>query len=200
MIRTVALTLCLSLVVGCASTTEVVDVDADTEVTVSYDASDIGASVAEIAQSLLASSRLKSLDREIPLVAIGKVTNDTCQHFNTSLITEKIAMVLLDSGRFNVTAAFADKASDRETMLGTVRTARDDAEFEATNVIGKGHLEVPDFSITGKILQRNVRRDNGGRRIEYFLSLSATRLSDGVVLWQSSARRIKSVADGMPVW
>ncbi len=192
--------LCVPFIVGCASTTEQVDTSADTEVTISYDWSDIDASVGKITQSLLASNRLVSLDRERPLVAIGRVTNDTCQHFDTSLITEKIVAVLLESDRFDVTAAFADRASDREAMLGEVRSVRGDAEFDASTVVRQGQLEVPDFSITGKVIQRSVRRDNGGRRVEYFLTLSATRLSDGVTLWQSSDRRIKSVADGMPVW
>ncbi len=200
MVRTLTIALCLSFVVGCASTTERVDTEADTEVTISYDWSDIDASLGKMTKSLLASTKLKSSDRKYPLVAIGKVTNDTCQHFDTSLITEKIVRALLDSERFDVSATYGATAYDREEMIHSVRAARGEAEVDASTIAGKGQLEAPDFVLTGKVLQRNVRRDNGGRQVEYFLSLRATRLSDGVTLWQSSDQRIKRVANGMPVW
>ncbi len=197
--RSIGLVLVL-LCSACASTTEVVDTSAPAEVTVSYDWSDIDAAVGKMVQSLLASEKVKSVDRERPLVAIGQFTNDTCQHLNPALITEKVAEALLTSGRFDVSAAVAARTADREGMVDEVREARGHAEFDQSTVQGVGQLEAPDFSLSGKLRQRNIRRDNGGRRVEYFLSLKLTRLSDGVVLWQASDQRIKSVAEGMPVW
>ncbi len=198
--RTLSLFCVLSACIGCASSTTRVNTDTDREVTVSYDWSDIDYAIVEVADSLLKSTRLKVDGRETPMVAIGRVTNDTCQHLDTMLITEKLVEVLLASDRFDVTAAFADRDEGREAMIGSVREARDNQEFDQTTVQQKGQLRAPDFSIMGKLTQQNVRTDDGGLRIEYFLELRATRLKDGATVWQTTNRRVKAVADGMPVW
>ncbi len=200
MLRTLSLSVVISCCIGCASLTQRVNTETDREVTVSYDWSDIDAMTTEVVNSLLMCTRLAESGHTNPVVAIGRVVNDTCQHFDTSLITEKLVAVLLETGRFDVTATFADQTDVRESMIETVRRARGDSEYDQTTVQQKGQLCAPDVSITGKIIQRNVRTDAGGLRVEYYLDLRATRLRDGATVWQKTSRRIKEVAEGMPVW
>lgn len=185
---------------GCVASTQRVDTQQDAEVTVSYDFHDIDQAVAELSQSLLQSARLGGTEATPKVVTIGRVTNDTCQHLEMDLITQRLGEALMATGRFELTSAVADKASNQDAMVATARTLRGNAEFSQTTVPGQGQLKAPELSLTGKLTQRNVRRDNGGLRVEYFLLLQATRLSDGVVVWQKTIQTVKAVADGMPVW
>lgn len=192
--------LTLSLCLGCASTTTRVDTHNDAEVTVSFDYRDIDGAATQLAKSLLASQRLGNGKGKTPVVAFGRVVNDTCQHLDTDLITAKIGEALLASGRFSVSSVFADRASGRDATVSDVRAVRGNTEFDAASIQAKGQLKAPDISIAGKLTQRNVRRDDGGLRIEYFLTLRATRLSDGTAVWQDSCQTVKAVASEMPVW
>ena len=175
--------LALCLCVGCASSTTQVDTQNDTETTVSFDWRDLDGAASQLSQSAL--------------VVFGRVDNDTCQHLDPDLITQKIAEALLLSERFQVSATFG---ATRDDTIADVRAVRGNDEFDASTLQAKGNLRAPDLSLTGKLTQRNVRRDNGGLRIEYFLTLKATRLSDGVTIWQDSCQVVKAVAEGMPVW
>ncbi len=188
--------LALALCAGCASTT-LVDTRNDAETTVSYDWRDLEAAAAEMAHSILASPRLGGSAARPAVVAIGRVTNDTCQHLDPALLTGCLADALSASDRFVVSAAFGATA---DATVAQARAVRGDAAFDAASVQARGTLRAPDLSLSGKLTQRNVRRDNGGLRIEYFLTLKATRLSDGVVVWQDSCQAVKAVAKGMPAW
>lgn len=184
------------LCAGCAST-ELVDTANDAETTVSYDWRDLEGAAAAMAQSLLASPRLPGDARRPAVVALGPITNDTCQHLDPALLTGRLAEALLADGRFEVSALFGDA---RDETVADARLVRGGAEFDQATVQRKGRLKAPDLSLTGKLTQRNVRRDNGGTRVEYFLTLKATRLADGVTLWQDSLQTVKAVGPGMPVW
>lgn len=189
--------LALALCVGCASSTAVVDTQNDAETTVSFDWRDLDGAAATLAQSLLASPRVGGAAAKPAVVAFGRMTNDTCQHLDPDLLTQKLAEALLLSERFEVSAAFG---ATRDATVGDVRAVRGDAEFDAATLQAKGSLRAPDLSLSGRLIQRNVRRDNGGLRIEYFLTLRATRLSDGVAVWQDSCQVVKAVGPGMPAW
>lgn len=188
------------LCLGCAAATERVDTHADRETTVSFDYRDIDGAAAALAQSLLASPRLGDDGSRVPVVVLGRVVNDTCQHLDADLITAKLGEALLASGRFAVSSVFAGNASGRDAIVSDARSVRGKDAFAPSSVPGKGRLRAPDLALSGKLTQRNVRRDNGGQRIEYFLTLRATRLSDGTAVWQGSSQTVKAVADGMPVW
>ena len=189
--------LALCLCVGCASSTARVDTRNDTETTVSFDWRDLDGAAGRMAQSLLASPRIGATAAKPAVVAFGRVDNDTCQHLDPDLITQTLAEALLLSERFQVSATFG---ATRDDTVADVRAVRGNDEFDAATLQAKGTLRAPDFSLSGKLTQRNVRRDNGGLRIEYFLTLKATRLSDGVTIWQDSCQVVKAVAEGMPVW
>lgn len=187
------------LLAGCVSTTERVDPAADAEVTVSFDWRDLDAATAHMAQSLLGGARVaaEATEAKPALVALGPVVNDTCQHLDPTLLTERLGETLLASGRFEISALFG---ATRDATVADVRAVRGNAEFDAATLQAKGGLRAPTHALTGKLTQRNLRRDNGGLRIEYFLTLRLARLADGTVVWQDSCQVVKAVAAGMPVW
>ena len=187
------------LCAGCAST-EQVDPARDRETTVSFDYRDLQGAAAELTEAFLESGRIGGTAERPWVIAFGRMDNDTCQHLDLDALTGQLSEAFSSSDRFEISSTMAARASNRDQMVAEARTARGNAEFNQQTVQAEGQLKAPDLSITGKLTQRNVRRDNGGTRVEYFLALQATRLSDGVVVWQKSYQVIKSVARGMPVW
>ena len=179
-----------ALLVGCASHTERVDPTRSAETTISFDARDIASATGELARSLLASSRVGGTPEQPRIVTWGAVVNDTCQHLDSSALTGAITDALLESERFLFSTAVAARSSDRDALSAEARAAAPAAK----------RLKSPDLSLSGKLLQANVRRDNGGTRIEYLLTLRATDLATGTLLWQKNVQVVKAVAAGMPVW
>lgn len=183
------LPLCAALA-GCASRTERVDPTRSAETTVSFDARDIAAATDELVRSLLESPRVGGTPEQPRVVAWGAVVNDTCQHLDSSALTGAITDALLESDRFLFSTAVAARSSDRDALSTEARAAAPAAK----------RLRSPDLSLSGKLLQANVRRDNGGTRIEYLFTLRATDLATGTLLWQKNVQVVKAVAAGMPVW
>lgn len=179
-----------ALLIGCASHTERVDPTRSAETTISFDARDIASATGELARSLLASSRVGGTPEQPRIVTWGPVVNDTCQHLDSSALTGAITDALLESERFLFSTAVAARSSDRDALSAEARAAAPAAK----------RLKSPDLSLSGKLLQANVRRDNGGTRIEYLLTLRATDLATGTLLWQKNVQVVKAVAAGMPVW
>ena len=190
------------LAAGCVSRTVLVDTHNDTEIVAGLDYKDFEAAAAEATQAILSSAKVRALTPpgKVYVVAIGKVSDETALAIDTDLLTARVSEALLADERFTLSAVFADKASNRDETVSDARAVRGNDEFDAATIQRKGQLKAPDLAITGKLTQRNVRRDNGGTRIEYFLTLKATRLADGVALWQDSRQTVKAVAKGMPTW
>jgi len=43
---------------------------------------------------------------------------------------------------------------------------------------------LPDLSLSGKILQRNVQVDSRRQQIEYYFQLTLTQLNTGLAIWE----------------
>ncbi|MGN0885560.1 MAG: hypothetical protein ACI4RT_01055 [Candidatus Spyradenecus sp.] len=179
-----------ALLAGCASHTERIDPTRSAETTISFDARDIASATSELARSLLASPRVGGTPERPRIVAWGPVINDTCQHLDSSALTGAVTDALLESERFVFSTAVAARSSDRDALSAEARAAAPAAK----------RLKSPDLSLSGKLLQANVRRDNGGTRIEYLFTLRATDLATGTLIWQKNVQVVKAVAAGMPVW
>ena len=109
----------------------------------------------EMANSLVASPSLAPIDGEKPLIMIGRIKNETEEHIQTDLIMRKIEMVLLNSGKADITAAV--DASGVTSGTKTVRTLRNDDEFKNDSISKKGELVAPNFRIQGQIIQTRAK-------------------------------------------
>lgn len=195
--RVAGLCIAIMLACGCASDKVVpIDRDRDSENPTALSYRDFDAMAAEAVQSLLASGRLASG----AVLAMGRVTNDTCIHFPVSLITAKIEQGLTNSGRVRVTSAVAADPAGTEQLIAATRRLRADAEFDAATIAGKGALIAPDLAFSGRITQRNIRRANGGIQVEYHYIFQVTDLKTGLQIWQYPGVIGKRVAPGWPVW
>lgn len=192
----------LALMPGCMDRTELVDQVNDHEIVAGLDYKDFEAAATEATQAILSSGKLRNLtkDPRTYVVALGHVEDATPLQIDTDLVTARITEALLGDERFEVTAAVADKGSNQDQMIATARTLRTNAEFNQDFVPQQGKLASPDFSLFGKIIARDVRRDNGGHQYEYYFQLRLTNLSTGTLVMSKETKIIKRTGEKSHTW
>ncbi len=85
-------------------------------------------------------------------------------------------------------------------MSEAVRELRDNDEFNQNTISSKGTLVAPDFSISGKIRQDNVKLKNGDIQAEYFFYLSVTDLNSGLAYWEDERTIDKTGSSKSVTW
>jgi uncharacterized protein (TIGR02722 family) len=183
----IAMVLAVGLVVGCQPDTQNVDVANDSgKAVMELDYRDFDKAATELVQSMLSSGVFKKQDGSRYVVTTAKVMNDTMQRIDTEQLTFKIEQELMNSGQVTMTAAVGGKGAPDE-MTYQMRDVRDSSksdEFKQSTMPGKGQLIAPELSISGKILQRNVRYDSSTQQVEYYFQLRVAEISSGLVTWQ----------------
>jgi PBP1b-binding outer membrane lipoprotein LpoB len=79
---------------------------------------------------------------------------------------------MMNSGQVVMTSAVGDKAED--SMVYEVRDLRDSDradEFNEDTMQAKKQLISPELSVSGKIIQRNVKYDKKTEQVEYYFQL-----------------------------
>lgn len=132
------------------------------------------------------------------VMVVSRIKNDTLQVIDTDMLTKKIRSQLLRSGKVVVTNAIGlDGAED--PMVMKARELRKSKEVNQGNVAKKGSIVAPDLSLSGKLIQRNLKLKWGKERVEYLIQLSLTDLNTGLALWEDERPIIKE-GDDAPTW
>ena len=193
--------ICLALC-GCAET-RVIDLQNDKEVATMQNVMELEyrdwTDTAEtMTKSMLESGVFKQKTK--PVIAIGNIVNDTAQRFDTDILTKKIRTTILKSG----SAQIATNFSGEDTVSNTVRNVRGNDEYDQSTVAGKGNLVAPNMSLSGKMLQRNMKLNSGwfssnDTRVEYYLQMTLTDLKTGLSVWEDEQPIIKQGTHA-PTW
>ena len=135
-----------------------------------------------------------------PVIAIANIKNDTAQRFDTDILTKKIRSTLLKSGKAQIATNF----SGEDTTSNTVRSQRGNDEYNQATIASKGTLVAPNMSLSGKMLQRNLKLQSGifssvDTRVEYYLQLTLTDLKTGLSVWEDEQPIVKE-GDHAPTW
>ena len=190
-----------ALIAGCTTPTTRIDLRNDRGPQVAgLDYRDVQYAANEMLQSLFRSGRLDRGDGQMYVMTVGKVKNDTMQRFDTDILTSHITEELMNSGKVMVTSAMAASADNRDEMVNAVRSVRGDAEFNQNTVVNAGQLVAPTHSVYGKIIQREVRMDNGDKQIEYYFQLRIVELATGLQWWQKQVPIVKRTGASTPTW
>ncbi len=175
----------VALAAGCTTPTTRIDTRNDRGGQVAaIDYRDLQETADVMLQSLFRSGRLDRADGQMYVMAVGKIKNDTMQRLDTDTLTSYITEELMNSGKVMVTSAMAASADNRDEMIDAVRSARGDAEFNQATVAAQGQLVAATHSIYGKIIQRELRMDNGDKQIEYYFQLRIVDVATGLQWWQ----------------
>lgn len=197
--------LCVTLV-GCGETT-VVDLNNEREVAsmqhvMELEYRDWTSTAEKMTKSMLSSgafSRVKN-----PVIAIGEIKNDTMQRFDTDILIKKIRTTLINSGRAQVTTGFQNGRPAEDQTTYNVRNTRGNVEYDASTIAERGTLVAPNMSLSGKMLQRNLKLKSGwfssvDTRVEYYLQLTLSDVKTGLALWEDEQPIIKE-GDHAPTW
>ena len=189
------------LVAGCTTPTTRIDMRNDQGAEVAgLDYRDVQLAASELMQSLQRSGRLDRGDNQMYVMTVGKVKNDTMQRFDTDILTSYITEELMNSGKVMVTSAMAASADNRDEMVNAARSVRGNAEFNQNTVAKAGQLVAPTHSVYGKIIQREIRMDNGDKQIEYYFQMRIVELATGLQWWQKQAIIGKRTGARTPTW
>lgn len=170
------------LLAGCAPETVNIDVLHDKgKPVMALDYRDFNQAASQMVQSLLASGALKKEGGGRSIVAKGRIINDTMQRIDTDQLMAKIEIELLRSGQAVMTRAVGTGA---DKLIREARELRDDEEFDQSTIAARGTLQSFDFSIKGKIFQRNIRYDKNRQQVEYYFQLMLSDAVTGLTYWQ----------------
>jgi uncharacterized protein (TIGR02722 family) len=179
MLVTIALT-------GCQPATKNIDIANDEgKAVMGLDYRDFDQAAAAMITSLVRSGTLQKKDGGRYVMATGRIVNDTMQRIDTDQLMAKVEQEMMNSGQVVMTSAVGDKAGD--SMVYEVRDLRDSDradEFNEDTMQAKKQLIAPELSVSGKIIQRNVKYDKKTEQVEYYFQLRITDLTTGLRFWQ----------------
>ena len=151
--------------------------------TVGLNAGDFEKAADAAISSLLASGAVDNPNGGRYVLVISRIVNDTTQRIDTDQLVKKIRIALLRSGKVVTTTAIGlDGAEDQ--MTHAARELRGNAEFDQRGVAGQGQLQAPDYSLSGKIIQRVNNIDRRTQQIDYYFQLSLTDINSGLAFWE----------------
>ncbi|MEX3071964.1 penicillin-binding protein activator LpoB [Vibrio alginolyticus] len=182
---------------GCKTTTAYIDAsDSTTNVVAALSYADFSKSADEMANEIIASKLMthpQAAEGGRYIIYVNSIDNDTMQRIDTDQLTKSLRVKMLQSGKFLVTTAFGE--DDATTKM---RQLKDSKMVKQSSVKGDNEVLAPDFSLSGKIMQRNSTLDNGDTRIEYYFQLSMTNINNGLAYYEGE-RVVGKVADGSSV-
>lgn len=189
-----ALAIAATTLVGCKTTTTYIDAaDDKTNIVAALSYADFNKAANEMADEIITSKLMTHPQSDAGgryIIYVNDIENDTMQRLDTDQLTKSVRVKLLQSGKFLVTTAFGEDDATKK-----MRELKDSKMVKQSSVKGDNQVLAPDFSLSGKILQRNASLDNGDTRIEYYFQMSMTNIENGLAYWEGE-RVVGKVADG----
>src|ERR1019366_354162 len=125
---------------------------------------------------LLASGALDRVQNPPAVLAMSRIVNDTAQQIDTDLLTKKIRVALLQSGKAVTTTTFGLGGTAEDPMA---KGLQQENEFKSD----VKSTRTPDFTLSGKIIQLAVKAGNTSQST-YSFQLSLTDAKTGLAVWE----------------
>lgn len=172
---------------GCQQQTRNIDMVNDTgKAVMALDYRDFDQAATAMVESLIQSGVLSKPGGGRYVVATGRIINDTMQPIDTDQLMAKIEQEIMNSGQVVMTSAVGGRGAT-DIMIDEMRYIRDSAgagEFAGETLPQAGQLIAPELSISGKIIQRNIRYDQNTEQVEYYFQLQLSEIARGLRYWQ----------------
>lgn len=182
--RIIGMIIASAVLSGCQSTTQYIDpTDETTNITTGISYADFNSAATSLADDIIISPLLvhpNAAQGGRWVMHVGRITNDTMQRIDTDQLAKTIRIRLMQSGKFLTTTAF----NGEENMTKDVRDLVDSDMVKKDSVKKNNSVLAPDYSLSGKIMQRNAGLGNGDTRIEYYFQLTLTNLENGLAYWE----------------
>lgn len=196
--------LCISFFLcACATGTKVIDTSSQNQMSemksvMGLEYRDFEKAALDSVNDMIESGAVTKPDGGRYVLTISNITNDTMQRIDTDLIVKKIRTSLLKSGKVVVSTAIGLNGPE-DKMVFAAREARESEEVNQATVAKKGKIIAPDLSLSGKIIQRNIKLSNHKERVEYYVQLTLTELETGLAFWEGETPIIKE-GKNAPIW
>lgn len=191
-----------AVMAGCATQTHYVDPATDTTVVMGLDYKDFAKAADDAVADMTSSPLLvhpQSVKGARYVIAISNIVNDTTQRIDTDQLTKKIRSDLLRSGRFITTTAIGLNGAEDE-MTAKVRELKNSKMVDQRTVKKDGAVIAPDFSMSGKIIQRNHKVDRSTQQVDYYFQLTLTNLENGLAYYEGEYPIIKRGSNKSVSW
>ena len=179
-------TLGLVVLTGCQPKTRNIDLANDEgKAVMGLDYRDFDQAATAMIDSLVRSGTLQKKDGGRYVMATGRIVNDTMQRIDTDQLMAKVEQEMMNSGQVVMTSAVGKNADG--SLIYETRDLRDSDradEFNEDTMPAKKQLIAPELSISGKIIQRNVKYDRKTEQVEYYFQLQIADLTTGLRFWQ----------------
>jgi uncharacterized protein (TIGR02722 family) len=171
---------------GCATGPQYVDATlnkGNQAVTMGIDRQDFESVAQNMVDSLLSGNALNKKGGGRYVVMISNVINDTTQRVDPKILTKKIRIAMLKSGKAVITSA--------------VGTERDDLAQQVR--VDKKTIQ-PHLSLSGYFLQKISETSRGEQVVDYYFQLTLTDIRTGLVIWEDEAPVSKLGTNDTVTW
>ncbi|MDD5139917.1 MAG: hypothetical protein PHY43_06625 [Verrucomicrobiales bacterium] len=125
---------------------------------------------------LLASGALDKVPNPPAVLAISRIVNNTGKQIDTDLLTKKIRVAVLDSGKALTTTTMGLGGTAEDPMAKGIQQEH---EFKNDTKVTR----TPDFTLSGKIIELTARVSDT-RQSTYSFQLSLTDAKTGLAVWE----------------
>lgn len=178
----------LLAVSGCQSTTKYVSTHDEDTVVMGLSQRDFEAAANQALEEIIASPLLVHPDADKGgryILSIYNIINDTTQRIDTDQLVKKIRVGLLNSGKFlTTTAVNFTGAGPEDTSTAKSRELQNSSLINQNTTKKDGQVYAPDFSLSGKIIQRTSKVSSSKQLVEYYFQLTMTQLETGLAYWE----------------
>jgi len=133
-------------------------------------------------QDLLASGVLDRVKNPPAILGMSRIVNNTSQQVDLDLLTKKIRVELLQSGKAVTTTTFGLGGQAEDPLAKGIQQQK---EFEGE----QKPQRLPDFTLSGKIIQ-NTANAGDTRQTTYSFQLSLTD-QQGLAVWEGEKQITK---------
>lgn len=197
------LPLALCAVLAACGGTRVVDLENEREVQTMQDVMELEyrdweKTATKMTESMLKSNAFAGISK--PVIAVADIKNDTMQRLDSDILVKKIRTTILKSGRAQIATNFTGE----DTTSNKMRDTRGNTEYDQSTFANTGTLVAPNMSLSGKMIQRNLKLESGwfssvDTRVEYYLQLTLTNLKTGLSVWEDEQPIVKEGTHA-PTW
>ncbi|MDO6561819.1 penicillin-binding protein activator LpoB [Amphritea sp. 1_MG-2023] len=181
--KAIALSAFVLIISGCTPQTQMLTPGAtDEPITMGLSGTDFAQASVDAVQSMLTSGAVDRNDGKKNIMVVSSIINDTMQRIDTDQLVKKIRIELLRSGKVMTTTAIGLHGA--EDKMNSVYSELSQSKKVDRNSVVKQALTAPNMSLSGKIIQRNNRVDDGRQLVEYYFQLSLTDLKHGLAVWE----------------
>lgn len=189
------------LTAGCSPKTETVDITNDEgKALMALDYRDFDQATAQLIQSLVQSGELKKPGGGKFVVATAEIVNDTMQRIDTRQLMAKLEEEMMKTGMVVMTSAVGQSGDKMVDEMRELRDSQKSDEFQSDTFASKGTLIAPDLSVSGRIIQKNIKYDRKRQQVEYYFQLQLNNLTTGLRPWQKEVLIGKRGSDKSVSW